>query len=235
MTPGAPHPDFGRRLLILIAVAAGLVLLLSYAAPASQISEYGKVYFVRVTLVLAIVVLGLAASRQRLSTMALQLAIWAGILVVLVAGYSYRFELKALRDRVLAELMPSHGTVVDAETVTFRRAADGHFWIDAEVDGQPLHFLLDTGASSVVLNRADARRLGYHLEALSFDEIASTANGPTRTAAIRLHRVRIGPITLDDVPAAVNEGELDESLLGIALLRRLSSVEMQNDELTIRQ
>jgi aspartyl protease family protein len=177
----------------------------------------------------------MAASRQRLSTMALQLAVWVGMMVVLVAGYSYRFELKALSDRVLAEVMPSRGTASDAETVSFRRAADGHFWIDAEVDDLPLHFLVDTGASGVVLTRTDALRLGYRVEALSFDQVFSTANGRTRGAAVHLDRIRIGPILLDDVPAWVNEGELGESLLGIGLLQRLSSVEMRNDRLTIRR
>jgi aspartyl protease family protein len=235
VSPLAPQPDFRRRLLILVAAAAALVLLLSYAAPAGHLSEYGEVYIVRVALVLAMVVLGLAASRERLSSMALQLAAWVGIMVVLAAGYSYRYELRELRDRLLAELMPSRGSVVDAETVSFRRAADGHFWIDAEVDGQPIHFLVDTGASGVVLTRTDARRLGYRPETLAYDAVFDTANGRTGGAGIRLHRVRIGSIELDDVPAWVTEGELGESLLGIALLQRLRSVEMENDRLTIRR
>ena len=228
-------PGYHRRLLVIVAVAAGLVLLASYWAPSAQWDDDRQVYFLRFVLVLAIIIPGMAASRQRLSTMALQLALWVGIMVVLVAGYSYRFELKAVRDRVLAELLPSRGTTAAADTVSFRRAADGHFWIDAEVDDLPLHFLVDTGASGVVLTRADALRLGYRLEALSFNEVFSTANGRTAGAAIHLDRIRIGPIVLDDVPAWVNEGDLGESLLGISVLQRLSSVEMRNDQLTIRR
>jgi aspartyl protease family protein len=231
----APRPPgYGRRLLIIIAVAGGVVLLISYLAPPAQWSDHRQLYFLRFALVLALIVPGLAASRQRLSSMALQFVVWIGIMMVLVAGYSYRFELNALGSRVLAELVPSRGTIADAETVSFRRAADGHFWIDAEVDGLPLHFLVDTGASGVVLTRVDARRLGYRIEALSFDQVFSTANGSTRGAPIHLDHISIGPIVLRDVPAWVNEGELGESLLGIGLLQRLS-VEMQNDRLTIRR
>lgn len=231
----AKRPGYGRRVLIIVAVAAAFMLLASYGAPSHQWDGYRQAYFLRVLLVLAIVIPGLAASRQRLSTMALQLGVWIGIIVALVAGYSYRFELRVLRDRVVAELLPSRGAAVDAETVSFRRAADGHFWIDAEVDDLRLRFLVDTGASGVVLTRADALRLGYRIEALSYDELFTTANGSTRGAPIHLDRIRIGPIVLDDVPAWVNEGELGESLLGISLLQRLSSVEMRNDRLTIRR
>ena len=228
-------PGYGRRALVIVAVAAGFILLASFWAPSAQWDDYRQAYFVRFLLVLAIIVPRIAASRQRLSTMALQLGLWIGIMLALVAGYGYRFELKALRDRVVAELMPSRGTEVDDETVSFRRAADGQFWIDAEVDDLPLHFLVDTGASGVVLTRADALRLGYRIDALSFNEAFSTANGRTHGAPIHLDRIRIGPIVLDDVPAWVSAGELGESLLGISVLRRLSSVEMRNDRLTIRR
>ncbi len=228
-------PGYGRRLLIIVAAAAAFILLASYWVPSAQWDDYRQAYFLRFVLLLAIIVPGMAASRQRLSTMALQVALWVGIMVVLVAGYSYRFELKALRDRVLAELLPSRGTTADVDRVSFRRAVDGHFWIDAEVDDLPLHFLVDTGASGVVLTRADARRLGYRIEALSFNEVFSTANGGTHGAPIHLDRIRIGPIVLDDVPAWVNEGDLGESPLGISLLQRLGSVEMRHDQLTIRR
>jgi len=243
VTPGENDPwsrsrrkqprGFGRRVLVIVAVAAGLVA--SYWAPSAHRDDYCQAYFVRFLLVLAIIVPGIAASRQRLSTMALQVGLWIGLMLALVAGYNYRFELKALRDHVVAELVPSRATEIDAETVSFRRATDGQFWIDAETDDLPLHLLVDTGASGVVPTRADALRLGYRIDALSFNEVFGTANGRTRSAPIHLDRIGIGPIVLDDVPASVSEGELGESLLGIRLLRRLNSVEMRNDRPTIRR
>jgi aspartyl protease family protein len=120
----------------------------------------------------------------------------------------------------------------------FSRAADRQFWVDAQVDAQvdgvPIRFLVDTGASSVVLNRSDAARLGFPASSLHFTQEFTTANGRTRGAPVTLREIRIGTIRFSNVDASVNEGELTESLLGMHLLERLSSVEIKQDRLIIR-
>lgn len=230
-----PGGRFGRRLLILIAAFALLAFALSWAFPPRQWQDAEEANFVRLILLAAVFIVGAAASRRRLSTMALQLGAWAAVAVLLVAGYGYRFELRELAARTLGELAPSRGRSLDADSISFARAADRQFWIDAVVDGQPVRFLVDTGASNVVLTKADARRLGFRLDELQFTHVFRTANGQTRGAAVRLGRIRIGPLSFDDVEAWVNEGNLGESLLGISLLEKLGSVEIRNDTLTIRR
>jgi aspartyl protease family protein len=92
--------------------------------------------------------------------------------------------------------------------------------------------LVDTGASLVTLTQADARAAGISSGELVFNHRASTANGPARMAGVRLREIRIGQLSIYDVPAAVME-HLNVSLLGMSFLGRLQSYEMRDSKLTI--
>ncbi|HET6521866.1 MAG TPA: TIGR02281 family clan AA aspartic protease [Geminicoccaceae bacterium] len=110
----------------------------------------------------------------------------------------------------------------------------GHFVVEARVNGTPTRFLIDTGASSIVLAAADARRLGFHPAGLDFSQRFGTANGVVRGAPVTLREVRLGQFALRDVPASVNEGALGISLLGMSYLSRLRGYEVRNDRLVLR-
>ncbi len=102
------------------------------------------------------------------------------------------------------------------------------------VDGTPVRFLVDTGATSVVLSPNDARRLGYDPAKLSFTGFADTANGTVRTAPIRLGNLVVGDIRLTDLPAEVNQAAMGSSLLGMRFLDHLRSYEVRDGMLTMR-
>lgn len=108
----------------------------------------------------------------------------------------------------------------------------GHVVIDAAVNGAVVRLLVDTGASLVTLTPADARAAGIDPAALAFTGRASTANGPVRMAPVMLREIRIGQLSIADVPAAVLEN-LNVSLLGMSFLGRLQSYEMRDGKLTI--
>ena len=110
----------------------------------------------------------------------------------------------------------------------------GHFVVEAIVNGTPLPFLIDTGASDIVLTMRDARRLGLEPAALRFDRRFRTANGEVRVAAVRLRELRLGQLRLFDVDAWVNQGRLGISLLGMSFLRRLRSYEVVGQRLILR-
>jgi aspartyl protease family protein len=232
--PSRGNPRFGRRLLILgIVVVLGLVGLFQVFPPAF-IREGDEASFVQYGLIGTVLLMSLAGSRRSLAGMAGQLAIWAALALIIVALYGYRFELREVGERVMAELVPTRGGEAQGGAMVFTRSADRQFWIDAQVDGVPVRFLVDTGASSVVLNRSDAARLGFRPGSLAFTQEFQTANGRTRGAPVTLKEIRIGTIRFADVGASVNEGELDHSLLGMRLLERLSSIEIRKDQLIIR-
>jgi aspartyl protease family protein len=103
------------------------------------------------------------------------------------------------------------------------KSADGHFWAQGQVNGVPVRFLVDTGATVVALTPADAQHLGFDLQQLSYGSSVVTAGGKTRAAAVRLASVDVGGAQLEGVDALVIEKGLDASLLGMSYLGRLSS------------
>ena len=198
-----------------------------------DISEMDLVYKV---LLLVLVVGGFVASFGRRTRFAVHIrhaAIWIGIFVLLLAAYSLRDDLSSLGMRMRSELLPAEGVATGPSTAAFRAARDGHFHVEAEVDGAKLRLLVDTGATKVGLSRRDAERIGLDLAKLAYTERVMTANGPARAAPVVLREVRVGPIVVRNVPASVSERRDDVSLLGLSFLNRLESYTASGGTLTL--
>ena len=114
------------------------------------------------------------------------------------------------------------------------KAADGHYWAQADVDGRAVRFLVDTGASAVALTPTDAQRLGLDLTTLEFNRPVVTANGVTQAAPVVLHHLTIAGARVDDVDALVVKTGLTQSLLGMSYLGRLSQFEATRTALILR-
>ncbi len=161
------------------------------------------------------------------------LAVWAGIFLILITGYSYRHELSGVGEKILAELVPAKGFRKTPDSISFPVSSDGHFYIRAKVNGIPIIFLADTGASHIVLSPDDAGKLGIEIDTLNFDRFYATANGTVRGSSIRIADFRIGEIHLKEIGASVNEAKMRNSLLGMTFFKRLKSYEVKNDVLTL--
>ncbi len=120
-----------------------------------------------------------------------------------------------------------------SRALTVRAAAGGHFFVGADVDGADIRFIVDTGATEVMLTPEDAARIGFDLRARHFTRQFNTAGGVVRAAPVTLRRLRIGQLTLRDVEAWVNEAPLPVSLLGMSFLKRLDGYEVQGDRLIL--
>ena len=95
---------------------------------------------------------------------------------------------------------------------------DGHFRVDARVDGRHIGFMVDTGASLVILRETDAANIGLHPMPRDYTAIVSTANGRIKAAPAKLDRIEVGDITVFDVPALVLPDEaLSKNLLGVVV------------------
>jgi aspartyl protease family protein len=117
-------------------------------------------------------------------------------------------------------------------TLVYPADGRGHVFLDGAVNGAPVRFLVDTGASLVTLTHEDARAAGIARGQLVFDKPVNTANGTARMARVTLREVRLDQFSIYDVPAAVLEN-LNVSLLGMSFLSRLQSYEMRDGKLTI--
>ena len=159
--------------------------------------------------------------------------IWMAIIAVLVLAYSFRYDARDVIDRITYELFP-HSPRVVGDFVEIRAGSHGHFVLEAEVDGIAIRFLVDTGASDVLLSPSDALRLGLRPENLTFNKLYRTANGLVRGAPVKIGRMVIGPISKTQVSVSVNGAEMKQSLLGMSFLNRLSGYEVRGGLLILK-
>ncbi len=187
----------------------------------------------KIALVVFVGGLVLTLFRERLSKAIEASLFWAVIGLLLVVGYSYRFELREVADRVVAELIPGHvsGRGRNVEVV---RGHSGDFAVAAHINGTRIPMVLDTGASSVLLTQEAAKAAGLPIEVLNYTVNIDTANGRTRAAAVTIDRLAVGGLTERSVPALVAQpGQLKNNLLGMSFLNRLQSWEVRGDRLRL--
>lgn len=162
------------------------------------------------------------------------LAIYGVLLLALILAYSYRSDFDSIYYRIKGELLPSHPQAIGDGIVTLRRDRDGHFSTRALVNGIPGTFLIDTGASSVVLPFRTAQQLGYAPDRLPFTLTVGTANGRAVAAPIIIEEMEINGIIMRRVGAmVVEEGKLSQPLLGMSFLNRLSGFNISGNTLTL--
>ena len=138
-----------------------------------------------------------------------------------------------LWDDIRRTVRPSQAVITDQGRVEVPRAHDGHYYLTLLVNGVAVEFMVDTGASQVVLTEADAARIGLETADLAYVGRAMTANGEVRTAPVRLESVALGPVVDRDLRAYVNRGEMDKSLLGMSWLQRWRRIEISGGALVL--
>lgn len=221
---------FNIRFFSIVVLLSGLMIYLNHTFSVFTFKENsGQVVYEILLVLIVSSTLASGKIRQKLK----HLAIWAGIFLILVTVYSYRHQLTGVKDRVLAELVPAKGFRNATASVSFPVSSDGHFYIRAAVNGIPIIFLADTGASHIVFSPGDAGKLGIKTDELSFDRFYETANGTVRGSSIRIADFRIGEIHLKEIGASINEAGMRNSLLGMTFFKRLKRYEVKNDVLTL--
>jgi aspartyl protease family protein len=222
--------------LLVAAVLIGVVALAAQVAPGALNDDDKRMQLIYLCVILAALAGGLAARLQaRPGTTLAHLGTWGVIFAALILIYSYRDEFSGIRDRFTAELLPAQGTETGPSSIAYQAEADGHYHVYGAIDGSSVRFLVDSGATDIVLSPDDARMLGMQPEYLDYTMMAQTANGTVRGAPVRLKTLKVGPIVMHDVPATVNDAEMPYSLLGMEFLRRLKSWGVQNGRLTFEQ
>jgi clan AA aspartic protease (TIGR02281 family) len=109
---------------------------------------------------------------------------------------------------------------------------DGHFYINVEINLVPIRFMIDTGASDIVIAPRDAEAAGFDVTTLNYSRSYRTANGVVKGAPVKLDSMIVGPMTLRDVPASVNGADMDTSLLGMAFLKQFRRYDVNDNTLT---
>ncbi len=171
------------------------------------------------------------AKHAPLGKLAREALLWVVILLSLVAAYAYRGEI--MESRVAREIIPHRPVAVKGGRVELHADVDGHFYAEGYVNGTPIRFIVDTGATDIVISKEDAERLGLPMLSLNYTRRYQTASGIVRGAVVTLDYISVGSIRIDKVQASVNEGDMRQSLLGMAFLKRLRGFRVEENTLTL--
>lgn len=167
----------------------------------------------------------LVSYRRALGQMLRHMILWALIFIGILAGYGLWQDIAPR----LAPVQITHGTGV----IEIPKDRSGQFVLSAQVNGTPIEFLVDTGASNVVLSHADAQKAGVEIDDLSYTGVAQTANGIVKTSVVSIDTLNVGGVQDDDVRAYVTDGDLFGSLLGMDYLRRFEKIEITREKLIL--
>ena len=171
----------------------------------------------------------LASHRQSVGKSLQMALVWGMIFMGCMAIYGLWGDINRDYDRKSLPITQQDGAIV------LPRAPDGHYYVTIEVNGTEIDFMVDTGASDVVLSRADAARIGFDLDRLAFLGSARTANGVVPIAYGRLKTIRLGPYLDQAISVSINGGEMDKSLLGMSYLGRFERIEITQDQLILKR
>lgn len=226
--------------IVIAAIGASLVLLVLNEDRGMTLGLSNDKFASLASLSLIAIYLGLSVLRHGASGghWLRNSAVWLFVFVATLAGYQNRDALQDFASSISAGLVPSSPKFSTGaqgqEVVTIGKSNNGHFEVNASVNGARTRFLIDTGASSIVLTQSDALTIGIDLTALSYVIPVSTANGQAMAAPTRIDEIEIGTIVRRNMRALVaQEGALDQSLLGMDYLDTLSSFTVSRDELQL--
>ena len=188
--------------------------------------EFGRLTYL-VLLGVAVVIWFIAEHRQSLGK-SLRMAIaWGMIFLGVIAAVG-------LWDDIRDDVAPRQSVAADG-VIEVPRSFDGHYYLTLRMNGTPVDFVVDTGATDVVLSQRDAARIGIDPGALAYTGRALTANGMVSTARARVDEVALGPIVDRNLPVSVNGGEMDGSLLGMSYLQRFERLEISDGVLVLER
>jgi len=217
---------------LLLLLVASVLLLLKWQFPYAATEPDDAARIIYLLLLIILIASGRRISRLKGSQTLRYAAIWMAIIMGLVLAYSFRNNVAY--NRLIGELVPQRVQVGEEGELSVRSDDNGHFHIEAEVNGVPVNFMIDTGASDIVLSPDDAARAGFDVEALNYNRMYVTANGSVKGAPVRIEELRIGTIVRKDQPASVNGAAMDGSLLGMRFLSSLSSYSVSGNVMTLK-
>lgn len=186
-------------------------------------------------LLLAILLVGSALMSRRWSlTGALSMVLWwIAIFVIALGIFSYRSEIGSVADRVKSEVTGEAQQRVEGSALRVAKSLDGHFWVEGQVNGHSMRFLIDSGASITALSESSAMDAGLNIDQSGFPMVLTTANGPMEARRSNIATLEIGPLRASDLPIVVSPAFGDVNVLGMNFLSKLKSWRVEGDEMIL--
>jgi aspartyl protease family protein len=169
-----------------------------------------------------------ASQRRNLGRLAQYAAVWSFIFIGAIVAVGLWTDIRQT-------VAPRQSVLMEGTRIEVPQHVDGHYYLTLEINGAPIRFVVDTGATELVLSREDARRAGIDPDALIFSGRAFTANGTVETAPVTLAIVALGPAVDAGVRAVVNGSDMEDSLLGMTYLQRFERIEISGGRLVLER
>lgn len=177
----------------------------------------------------------LAARRLPLGYVAKAAFAWIAIFAALFAIFSFRFEFKAVWERVKADISGTAGQSVSGNEITIRRQDDGHYWLQVDVNGKPVRFMIDSGATTTAVNASTARETGIQVHADGYPVFLSTANGRVTAQRGIIQSFKIGTHEIGQHNVVVSDSFGDTNVLGMNFLDSMQSWKVEGNVMTLKQ
>jgi len=192
-------------------------------------------YAVQMVAILVVTSSGLLFIREiKLKQTIRNILLWIGVMGVLALGFAHQDQLRQMGLRLRSGLIPGYPVQTAAGEMVISESEGGAYLVYGMVNDIRVRFLIDTGASDIVLSPEDAKRAGIDFGLLNFDHFYETANGVGKGARTTVKELDIGESQFIDVPVSVNQAEMKNSLLGMTFLRRFKSFSFSEGKLTLQ-
>ncbi len=158
---------------------------------------------------------------------------WIGIFALIFLLVSFRPEMKLIWQRVTGELGLASAPAISGTPMTLRKSDDGHFWVTADVNGRPVRFLIDSGATFTALSANAARQAGVEADGLSLKTVIETANGTVEAERGTIGKLDVGSLTMRDHDVVISDAFGDTNVLGMNFLSDLESWRVEGSSMIL--
>jgi aspartyl protease family protein len=154
------------------------------------------------------------------------LTIW--LVIIIIVAMIIDSQGDKLSNRFLSTFVPHQGRIHGNGSIEFTKSHDGHFYIQAQINNRSVIFLVDTGATDIVLSQQDAFRTGINVKNIKNFKTYETAKGKIESGIINIPQIKIGNFLINNIEASVNSHSMSHSLLGMSLLRYFNFIVKDN-------
>jgi aspartyl protease family protein len=189
--------------------------------------------FIYLLLCLVLVGSGLLVRRLPLGQSVRMVAAWLLIFGAAFLAFTLKDDFLALGHRAYAEISGDNIVASGQGEIRLRPSDDGHFWINGEVNGRHVRFLVDSGATITTLSRGAARGAGVEPDG-GFGVMVDTANGTAMFDRGTIDRLKVGPIERSGLAVHVSRGEDDLNVIGMNFLSTLSAWGVEGRTLVLK-
>jgi aspartyl protease family protein len=158
---------------------------------------------------------------------------WIGIFALIFLLVSFRPEMKLIWQRISGELGLASAPAITGEPMTLRKSEDGHFWVTAEVNGRPMRFMVDSGATFTAISTEAAQAAGIAPSGLGLRTVIETANGMVEADRASIADLRVGSLAMRDHDVLISDGLGDTNLLGMNFLSELESWRVEGSSMIL--